>query len=145
MSGLPTGPALTVDCVAFDAEGRILLIRRGHPPFEGAYALPGGFVEPMFVLEIEPATRVVVIGPREALARSDLRAEGANWLDARPEPGERVGVRIRHGAPIVDATVTEATDAGFALTLELPQRAVTPGQSAVLYRDDTMVGGAVII
>ncbi|MCG8468204.1 MAG: tRNA 2-thiouridine(34) synthase MnmA [Gemmatimonadetes bacterium] len=107
--------------------------------------LPGGFVEPMFVLEIEPATRVVVIGPREALARSDLRAEGANWLDARPEPGERVGVRIRHGAPIVDATVTEATDAGFALTLELPQRAVTPGQSAVLYRDDTMVGGAVII
>lgn len=38
-------PALTVDCVVFDADGRLLLIRRGRPPFKGCYALPGGFVE----------------------------------------------------------------------------------------------------
>jgi 8-oxo-dGTP diphosphatase len=42
---LPKTPALTTDCVIFDPEGRVLLIRRGHPPFAGAYALPGGFVE----------------------------------------------------------------------------------------------------
>lgn len=42
---LPKTPALTTDCVIFDARGRVLLIRRGHPPFAGAYALPGGFVE----------------------------------------------------------------------------------------------------
>jgi len=36
---------LTTDCVVFDAKGRVLLIRRGHPPFKGCYALPGGFVE----------------------------------------------------------------------------------------------------
>jgi len=41
----PPTPALTVDCVVFDAAGRVLLIRRGHPPFEGVYALPGGFVQ----------------------------------------------------------------------------------------------------
>lgn len=40
-----TGPALTVDCVVFDAAGRLLLIRRKHAPFAGQYALPGGFVE----------------------------------------------------------------------------------------------------
>jgi 8-oxo-dGTP diphosphatase len=42
---LPKTPALTVDCVVFDARGRVLLIRRKNEPFKGFYALPGGFVE----------------------------------------------------------------------------------------------------
>jgi 8-oxo-dGTP diphosphatase len=42
---LPKTPALTTDCVIFDAESRVLLIRRGHEPYAGSYALPGGFVE----------------------------------------------------------------------------------------------------
>src|SRR5512139_2808033 len=42
---LPKTPALTTDCAIFDGNDRVLLIRRGNPPFEGAYALPGGFVE----------------------------------------------------------------------------------------------------
>lgn len=41
----PRTPALTTDCVVFDAEGRVLLIRRKFPPFQGSFALPGGFVE----------------------------------------------------------------------------------------------------
>ena len=41
----PKTPALTTDCVVVDARGRVLLIRRGHPPFKGKYALPGGFVD----------------------------------------------------------------------------------------------------
>jgi 8-oxo-dGTP diphosphatase len=43
--GFPPTPALTVDCVVFDPQGRVLLIRRGHAPFKGCYALPGGFVD----------------------------------------------------------------------------------------------------
>jgi 8-oxo-dGTP diphosphatase len=42
---LPKTPALTTDCAIFDGNDRVLLIRRGNPPFEGAFALPGGFVE----------------------------------------------------------------------------------------------------
>ena len=41
----PKTPALTVDCVVIDGEGRLLLIRRGNPPHKGKYALPGGFVD----------------------------------------------------------------------------------------------------
>lgn len=41
----PQTPALTVDCVVFDAEDRLLLIQRGNEPFRGSYALPGGFVD----------------------------------------------------------------------------------------------------
>lgn len=41
----PVTPALTVDCVVFNARGYVLLIRRKHEPFRGSYALPGGFVE----------------------------------------------------------------------------------------------------
>jgi 8-oxo-dGTP diphosphatase len=41
----PKTPLLAADCVVFDARGRALLIRRKYPPFEGGYALPGGFVE----------------------------------------------------------------------------------------------------
>jgi 8-oxo-dGTP diphosphatase len=41
----PKTPLLTVDCVLFDKAGRVLLIRRQNPPFEGQYALPGGFVD----------------------------------------------------------------------------------------------------
>ena len=43
--GRPVTPALTVDCVVVDRQERVLLIRRGHPPCEGAYAFPGGFVD----------------------------------------------------------------------------------------------------
>jgi 8-oxo-dGTP diphosphatase len=41
----PKTPLLAADCVVFDANGRVLLVRRKYPPFQGHYALPGGFVE----------------------------------------------------------------------------------------------------
>ncbi len=106
--------------------------------------LPGGYSEPMFVLEIRPDSRVVVIGPRSGLAASRLIAAGANWLADLPLPGDEVGVRIRHGAPIVPARILACASDGFELELSLPQDAVTPGQSAVLYRDEIVLGGGVI-
>ncbi|MFO7586441.1 MAG: tRNA 2-thiouridine(34) synthase MnmA, partial [Gemmatimonadota bacterium] len=108
--------------------------------------LPGGFPEPMFALEVRPETREVVIGPRASLARSRLAAEDANWLAPVPAPGTELGVRIRHQAPIVPATVARADAGGFALELAASQDAVTPGQSAVLYAEDgTVRGGGVIV
>ncbi len=107
--------------------------------------LPGGFARPMYVTEIRPESRTVVIGPREELDTATVVAESANWLDDPPEAGERVGVRIRHGAPVVDAEVREVGGGSFRLETATDQRAVTPGQSAVLYRDEVVVGGGVIV
>ena len=107
--------------------------------------LPGGFPEPMFVLEIRPESRDVIIGPRASLARSRIGARGVNWLAEPPAGGERVAVRIRHGAAIVDADVIEATPTGFSLELPIPQSAITPGQSAVLYREERVLGGGIIV
>jgi len=133
-----------------------VVLRDGTPVGEhGGYAgftvgqrrgLPGGFDEPMYVLEIRPERRAVVIGPRDALATSRLEAARPHWLvDLPPRSGDPVGVRIRHGAPIVEAEVADVSEEGFVLDLAVPRRAVTPGQSAVLYRDDVVLGGGIIV
>lgn len=127
-------------------DGRVVGEHRGYANFTVGQrkGLPGGFPVPMYVIEIRAEQRTVVIGPRSLLESGLVRAAGANWLAELPEEGEELGVRIRHGAPIVDARVERVGASSFELELFLPQAAVTPGQSAVLYRDDVVVGGGVI-
>jgi tRNA-specific 2-thiouridylase len=138
-------PALSPGPVLFE-DGREAGEHSGYARFTVGQrkGLPGGFGEPMFVLEIRPEARAVVIGPRSRLAGTTLSAAGANWLADRPEVGQAVGVRIRHGATIVDAIVLRAGPDEFELELPVAQEAITPGQSAVLYGDDVVLGGGVI-
>ena len=79
MTGPPPGPALTTDCVVFDPDRGFLLIRRGHPPFQGAYALPGGFVEAGETVEY--ACR------RELEEETGLVAEDLSLVGVYSEPG----------------------------------------------------------
>lgn len=74
----PKTPQLTVDCVAVDDRGRVLLIRRGNEPFKGCYALPGGFVD---VGEtVEDACR------RELLEETGVAAEGLSLIGVYSDP-----------------------------------------------------------
>jgi len=142
----PDHPALSRGPLVLE-DGRRVGSHAGYARFTVGQrkGLPGGFAEPMFVIEIRPETRTVVIGPRGSLASADLTAGRVNWLADVPPVGEHVGVRIRHGAPIVGATIDEADSDVFRLRLAAPQSAVTPGQSAVLYRGDVVLGGGVIL
>jgi tRNA-specific 2-thiouridylase len=96
---------------------------------------------PLFVLRVEPATgRVVVTDDPKHLAHSGLWASGANWFD-RPGPDEVVHVRIRHRGRRVPCRVN-ADRLIFRVDFLQSERAVAPGQAAVFYRGDKVLGGA---
>ncbi len=106
--------------------------------------LPGGFDEPMFVVAIRPAERAVVIGPRHELLGHGLSAHPVNWLGPAPAPGDTVGVRVRHRAPIVPAEVIRIGDGEIEVAFMRPVAAIAPGQSAVFYDGDVVLGGGFI-
>lgn len=97
--------------------------------------------EPFFVTRIEPETRRVVIGPREELARSCLTAAEANWLVDPPEEPFRATVKIRYRDAAADATVTPLCENRFRLDFDTPRYGVAPGQAAVCYDGDRVLGG----
>jgi tRNA-specific 2-thiouridylase len=103
--------------------------------------LGGGRSLPLYVLGTRPERREVVVGSLEELHRPSVDVGKVNWLAERPVPGDRVRVQVRHRAPAVDATVTAAGDATAALAFDTPQRAISPGQSAVIFRGDVVLGG----
>ena len=79
--------------------------------------LPGGFDQPMFVVDIKPATRTVVIGPREALLGRGVEARELNWLVDPPAVGAQVSVQIRHRSRPVLATITSLSAEAIELSL----------------------------
>ena len=86
---LPKTPALTIDCAIFDGNDRVLLIRRGNPPFEGVYALPGGFVE--IGETVEEACRREVL-EEVGIEVGELRLVGVYSDPARDPRGHTVSV-----------------------------------------------------
>jgi len=102
--------------------------------------LGGGFDEPMFVIEIRPDRREVVIGTRDELFRDVVDVQEMNWLGDPPRTGDHVVIQLRYRGPAVPAIVAP-TGRGLTVELETPQPAVTPGQSAVVFDDDRVLGG----
>jgi len=106
--------------------------------------LPGGFAEPMFVVAIEPRERAVIVGTGDELFGHRVVLEEVNWL-ADPLPtGAACEVQIRYRARPAPARVTGVSAGTLALELTEPVRAISPGQSGVLYRGDLVLGGGVI-
>jgi tRNA-specific 2-thiouridylase len=94
--------------------------------------------EPLYVLGSRPAANAVVVGPREALARTTVEARGRLHADVT-----RVEAKLRYRSPAVGALV-EKTARGFHLQLDEPAYGVAPGQAAVLYDGDLVVGQGTI-
>jgi tRNA-specific 2-thiouridylase len=100
---------------------------------------------PLYVLDLDPATNRVTVGPGESLARDRLTATDANFIACEPpEAPMRVEARIRHGHRPAPAWVRSVGDARAEVVFDEPQRAVSPGQSVVWYRGELVVGGGVI-
>ncbi|MBV9900378.1 MAG: tRNA 2-thiouridine(34) synthase MnmA [Alphaproteobacteria bacterium] len=99
--------------------------------------------EPLYVLRLEPETRRVVVGPRRALAETRVALGEVNWLGPAAVSGKhvRVAVKLRSAQPPVPATLALDGAGGGELALDEPAGAVAPGQAAVFYDGERVLGG----
>jgi tRNA-specific 2-thiouridylase len=97
----------------------------------------GGQPEPLYVVRIEPETQRLVVGPRRALAIAAATVEGINWL---AEDQVEVQAKVRSMAPPVPAHWQDGR-----LTFANPEYGVAPGQSAVFYEGERLLGGGTIV
>jgi tRNA-specific 2-thiouridylase len=125
-----------------DAAGQVVGEHAGYARYTVGQrkGLGGGRGRALYVLGVVPERNEVVVGEAAELDRRDVAIGDLNWLDTLPEPGERLHVQVRHRARAVPGRVVEMGET-IRLELDAPQRAVTPGQSGVLYRGDVVVGG----
>jgi tRNA-uridine 2-sulfurtransferase len=93
---------------------------------------------PLYVLGADAAANTVVVGPHEALARRSVSASGRLYVDV-----DRAEAKLRYRSPSVPASVAPAPR-GFELELDEPAYGVAPGQAAVLYEGDAVVGCGVV-
>jgi tRNA-specific 2-thiouridylase len=123
-----------------DEDGRELGRHAGHWGFTPGQrrGLGVSSVEPLYALRTEPDANVVVVGPRASLARREVSVEGRMYL-----PVGRGDVKLRYRSPAIGAEVIE-TERGFRLRLDSPAFGVAPGQAAVVYEDDVVVGAGLV-
>lgn len=100
--------------------------------------------EPLYVSALDAEKNEVVAGPDSALFSGGCTVGGLNWFgDGLPAGVVEVKIRSRH--PGVSASLAPAVSGQVSVVFASPQRAVTPGQSAVFYRGDEVLGGGTII
>ena len=96
---------------------------------------------PLHVRTIDTVRNQIVVGEREVLATSELTAAGATW-NMTPVAGEfRAACRIRYRHTTASCTVVMQGDSRFSVFFDTPQSAVTPGQAAVIYNGEAVLGG----
>lgn len=100
----------------------------------------------LFVLEKNADTNTVMVGTEEQLKCREFLVSDLNWISiAPPERAVRAHVRTRYHGVETPATITPLPDGTARIELDTPQRAVSPGQAAVFYDGDLVVGGGTIL
>ena len=99
----------------------------------------------LYVQHVEPATNTVVLGAEESLLRNECDVADLNLFDSSLLNGTaEVEVKVRYATPATPATVQSRSDHTLRILFHKPQRALSPGQSAVFYRHDRVLGGGII-
>jgi len=104
--------------------------------------LPGGSARPRYVVDLDAKTNRVIVGDVDDLVCDEFKIDRTNWIgrDLTSESVE-LAVKVRYSHPGTRATVTPLENHRARIRLHEPQRAVTPGQAAVIYDGDVVVGG----
>jgi len=110
--------------------------------------LPGGSQRPRYVVDLDPETNRVIVGGADDLVCDEFEVDRVNWhpiagVNARGYSSEigKATVKIRYSHPGTNATLTPLENGRAHIRLHEPQRAVTPGQAAVFYDGDVVLGG----
>lgn len=105
-----------------------------------------GTEAPWYVIGKDLARNVLLVaqGEHPALLSHDLLAQSPHWINGAPAPGAQLVAKTRYRQADQACTVLTLEDGQFALHFTQPQRAVTPGQYAVLYQGEECLGGGVI-
>jgi tRNA-uridine 2-sulfurtransferase len=139
---LPEGPG-----EVHDAEGRLVGRHDGYFRFtigqrRGTRVAAGSR---RYVSAIHPSSNTVVVAPAAALRGRDARIASLRWMSPEPPTRSfRAGVRIRHRSAEAPAWVEPLSGAACRVRFDEPQWAITPGQAAVFYEGDVVLGGGVI-
>ena len=130
-----------------DAEGRVLGRHEGIAHFTVGQrkGLGVSAPEPLFVIRLDPDSNTVVVGPREATMGSRAMLDAVNWVSiARPEEAIACDVKIRYRSTPARALVEPMEGDRALVRFFEPQAAITPGQVAVMYDGDRVLGGGLI-
>lgn len=130
-------------------EGKVVGTHAGYEAFTIGQRKKLGVAmgEPYFVVRIDPETCQVVIGTKDALAQDQLIAGEANWLVDPADVPEHVSVQIRYNGSPRPGTIRLDSDdpERFGIVFDEPELAVAPGQAAVVYDGDRVLGGGWIL
>lgn len=99
----------------------------------------------LYVQRVDASTRTVVLGPEDELSRASCLIADLNVFDdTLTEAPTRADVKVRYTTPAAAATLEPATNEALQVRFSVPQRALSPGQSAVFYNRDRVLGGGII-
>ena len=127
-----------------DSEGRVVGAHGGvhHFTIGQRRGLGVAHSAPLYVIELKPRENRVVVAERNQLEKKSFRAVRANWIGiVEPSHPVRALVKIRSRHSGALATLTPIGDAVVEVECDLPQMAITPGQAAVFYSEDLVLGG----
>lgn len=102
---------------------------------------------PYYVVGKDMAKNEVYVSRKlndDSLWKDELTLNNLHWINQAPEKSKTYKVRSRYRAPLVEATITDLTDESAQLKLHDPERAITAGQSTVIYDGDRVVGGGIV-
>ena len=130
-----------------DTEGRVLGRHRGamHYTVGQRRGLGVALGEPAYVVRVDARENRVVVGREEDLLETGCTVREVNWVSCEPsEEPVTVDVKIRYRTRPTAATVTPMAGSRARIEFVEPVRALSPGQSAVFYREDILLGGGII-
>jgi tRNA-specific 2-thiouridylase len=101
--------------------------------------------KPLFVLSLDVATNRVIVGTKEEAMKKRVSISGINWIAFDTNPGSlTLGVKIRYRQPEISACIMCGDNDRGEIWFSKPQKGIAPGQAAVFYDGDVVVGGGVI-